>query len=432
MKNIVVTISLLATLVSHAQPGWNWPEGEAMYKQAQEKQAYYKVLMGQDKYEMALVQLKWLYDNNANLNPSIYIDGVKCVETVMKSIEDKVRIAQLQDSALWMYDARIGYFGNEASVMDRKAHTAFKYHYKNPSRYPLLIELYDKALDLNGAGISNFNLTPPMLIAKYAYERKLEEMPREKVLDIHSTLSNIIDEKERAGKSMKDTRDKIDAFLSSIDGLISCDYIKNQLVPRLEENPDDLNTAKKIFSYSLQAKCSDQPYFMLAAETVGRFEPSYKLAEVLGNKWYNAKEYSKALAQFTTASALADKDQDAFEALMGQAKSAAKLGQKSKARSFARNALNKKPGAKEPYNLIGNLYFSSASECNEGKSRVLDRASYLAAYDMYKKAGNTAQMASSEGQFPSISEIFEEGYEEGQMIQTSCWISESVKLRRRP
>ncbi|MCP4458001.1 MAG: hypothetical protein GY816_08255 [Cytophagales bacterium] len=432
MKHIILISLLLVATISQAQPGWNWPEDEKMYDMAQEKQAYYKVLMGQDKYVQALEQLKWLYSNNPNLNPSIYIDGTKCLETIIKSTEDMARINVLQDSALWMFDARIVHFGNEASVLDRKAYTAFKYHYKTASRYPLLIELFDKAYELNGAGISNFNLTPYMLITKYSYERKLDEMPREKVLDIHSTISNILDLKEKAGVDMTDTRNKIDAFLSSIEGLLDCQYIESQLVPRLEANQDDLNIAKKIFSYSLQAKCSDQPYFMMAAETISRNEPSFALAKVLGDKWYNRGDYTKAMAQFTSATELAENNQDVFDALMGQAKSASKLGKKSQARSFARRALEKKSGAKEAYDLIGNLYFSSSAECNEGESRVLDRANFIAAHAMYKKSGNTSQMAASQSQFPSISEIFEEGYEEGDVIAVGCWINETVKLQRRP
>jgi len=431
MKSILFIFLLLQVAVLQAQQGWNWPEDEKMYNLAQEKQAYYKVLMGQGQYTEALRQLKWLFDNNANLNPSIYIDGTKCAEEAMKSNDNIARIAELQDSALWMYDARIENFGNESSVLDRKAYTAFKYYYKTPAKYPLLIELFDQVFNLNGAGISNFNLTPYMMVAKYSYERKLKEMPAEKVLDTHTTLSNILDEKEKAGDDMEDTRNKIDAFLSSIDGLLSCEYIENQLVPRLEANPDDLNTAKKIFSYSLQAKCSNQPYFMMAAETVGRYQPSFSLANVLGNKWYNSGDYTKALSQFTTANELAENNLDSFEALMGQARSASKLEQKRKARSFAREALNKKPGAKEAYNLIGNLYFGSFEECAGKKDIVLDRAVYIAAYNMYKKAGNTEQMEASLSQFPGIDEIFIGGYEEGQELSIGCWINEKVKLERR-
>ena len=431
MRNFLTIILIASVGTLSAQQGWNWPEKKNMFDLAQKKQAYYKVLMAQNKHEQALGQLKWLFDNNPNLNQSIYIDGTKCAEESIKWIENKERIIELKDSALWMYDARIEHFGNRASVLDRKAYSAFKYYYKDPSRYPFILSGFGKAFELNGSGISDFNITPYMTIAKYSYDRKLAEMPAEKVLEIHSVLSNILNEKEKRGKDMTDIRNKIDAFLGSSEGLISCDYISTQLVPRLKTNPDDLNTAKKIFTYSLSAKCSDQPYFMSAAETLMKYEPTHGLAKVLGEKWYASGHYEIAYQRFHTALELAQNDQDKFEVLMDKSKTAFKLGQKSQARDHALKALTKSPDAPEPYNLIGDLYFLSFEECAGKQDMVIDRAIYIAAYDMYKKAGNSERMEAARNQFTGIGEIFDGGYEEGQIIEIGCWINEKIVLERR-
>ena len=104
-----------------AQSEWNWPEDEALLMISQEKQAYYQILMLQEKYDHALSTLKWLYNSAPDLNPSIYIDGTKCIEEILKSTQDENRIAQLRDSSLWMYDVRMAHFGNKASTIDRKA-----------------------------------------------------------------------------------------------------------------------------------------------------------------------------------------------------------------------------------------------------------------------------------------------------------------------
>lgn len=431
MKDFTSIILLLLATILNAQSDWNWPEGKKMYDMSREKQGYYKVLMGKNKYEEALNLLKWLYEHNANLNPSIYIDGIKCAGKIIESLENNSRIAKLQDSVLWMYDARISHFGNEAFVMDRKIFTAFKYHYKSPEKYDLLIALFEKAFELNSVEISNFNLTPYMLLAKYAYENALEKMPAEKVLEIHSLLSTILIEKEKSGKDYSDTQHKIDACLGSIRGLINCEYIETQLMPRLESNPQDLHMAKEIFNYSLQAKCSSHGYFMKVVETISKNRPTYSLTMLLGEKWYASGDYDKAWKQFAISSTLAKNDQDIYEALISQAKTAAKLGQKSKAKSFAFEALAKKMETKEPYNLIGNLYFNSFDECAQKKEIVLDRAIFIAAYDMYKLAENVEAMAVAKAQFPSIEDIFNGNYSEGQELLVGCWINEKVLLRRR-
>ena len=434
MKYLISLFFLTTALSTHAQNDWKWPVEEAKFKMAQEKQAYYKVLMGQDKYAEALSVLRWLYVNNAELNPSIYIDGTKCAEEVMKATNDDLRTGQLQDSALWMYDMRIKYWGNEASVLDRKVYSAFKYFYKSPKRYPELIALLDITFSANGAGISTFNILPYMTVAKYGYEWKLIEMSGDKVYDIHSTLSDIMDEKEKAGEDMTDTRNKVDALLSSVDGgkLLSCEYIEQNLVPRLKANPTDIGTAKKIFAFSLQAKCSDQDYFLEAAEVMVKESPDFKLLKVLGDKWLASGDYSKASEFYGKALPLAKSNQDKYDLYISLSKAAAKLGQLTKARGYAYDALNVSPNEKEPYNVIGNLYYNSFNECAGKEDIVKDRAVYIAAYNMYQKAGNASLMKAAEAQFPSSEEIFTQNYNEGDQIAVGCWINEKVTIKKRP
>jgi tetratricopeptide (TPR) repeat protein len=432
MKYLISLVCLSSVIFSHAQNDWKWPVEEAMFKMAQEKQAYYKVLMGQDKYQEALSVLKWLYVNNAELNPSIYIDGTKCAEEAMKGTTNAARVDQLQDTALWMYDMRIKYWGNEASVLDRKAYTAFKYFYKTPKKYPELIVMFDKTFSANGSGISTFNILPYMTTAKYGYEWTLKEMPGDKVLEIHSMLSNILDDKEKMGEEMTDIRNKVDALLSSIDGLLSCDYIEQNLVPRLKANPSDIGTAKKIFAYSLQAKCSDKDYFLQAAEIIVMENPDFKLLKILGDKWLSSGDLSKASEFYGKALPLAQTNQDKYELNISLAKVASKQGQLSKARGFANEALSVNPGEKEPYNLIGNLYFNSFNECAGKEDIVKDRAVYIAAYNMYQKAGNSSLMKAAEAQFPSSEEIFTKNYNEGDQITVGCWINEKVIIKKRP
>ena len=102
------------------------------------------------------------------------------------------------------------------------------------------------------------------------------------------------------------------------------------------------------------------------------------------------------------------------------------------AREYANKALSVDPSLKDAYKLIGDLYFGSFQECAGKKDMVLDRALYIAAYGMYQRAGDRNGMTSAKAQFPSIGEIFDGEYEEGQVVKVNCWINTSVKLERRP
>ncbi|MEM9328792.1 MAG: hypothetical protein AAGA85_24215 [Bacteroidota bacterium] len=433
-KSLFFSILSIVLLPATAQNNWNWPEDEELADQAKEKQAYYRIQMQLEDQNATFQTLTWLYNNNPELNPGIYIDGVKTIQAILKIEEDKARITQLEDSVMWMFDQRIKYFGKEAEVMDRKAYEAFKMFYRRPAKYPLLKELYAKAYELNSNDLSRFNFIPWMTLAKFYFERKPAEMTAEEVLDIHAKISSAIEFQManggNAGKLKKD-QDKADAFLSSLDGVLSCDFIANNLVPKMKADPSDLNNAKKIFSYSLQAKCSNESWFLEAAELVYDSDPSFNLAKALGDKYIGSKEYSKSLEFYEKAAELAQSEEDQFELLLSRANIQSKMGNKMSARSLAREASSMFPKESEPYNIIGNLYYSSFNDCKGGESKVIDRAVFIAAYEMYRRAGNLPQMEACKEQFPSIEEIFNENYEEGQEVTLGCWINTAVPLQRR-
>lgn len=435
MRSFLFIIFSITAISLYAQTNWNWPEDETLRDQAKEKQAYYKIQAQLDDQNATFNTLQWLYQNNPELNASIYIDGAKTLGIIIKDEADKDRKTRLQDSLLWMYDQRIEYFGDEAKVIDRKAYDAFKQFYRNPSRYPMLLELYQKNFELNGNDVSDFNLIPYMTLAKFYHERSPESMTGEMVLEIHSVVSDVLAYKlEKGAKSekVKKDQDKVDALLTSLDGILNCDFIASNLVPRLEANPEDLNTAKKIFKYSLQAKCTDQAYFTTSGELVYAESPSYSLAKALGDKYASAGDYEKARTYFDKALELTDHNQEKFEVQLKKANSYYKTGEKVLARTVAYRASALNPDRPEPYNLIGNLYFGSYQECKQGKSRVSDRAVYIAAHIMYKKAGNEAQMTASQEQFPSIEDIFNENLQEGDEVNIDCWIKTTVSVERRP
>lgn len=434
LKNTFFTFGILFSLFAFAQDGWNWPEQEETKAKAIEKQAYYKLLIAQDDYSNALKELNWLYTYNPNLHQSIYIEGVSCLKEIIKEVEDGDRQLKLKDSILWMFDQRIQHFDSDANTMDRKAYEAFQLYYKTPSKYGMLAELYEKAYEMNGPEISAFNLNSYMLLAKLYYKRDPEKMPAEKVLDIHTQISDIIEIKRKNGENadrLNKEQDKTDAWLSSIEGILTCEFIEDKLVPKFHENPADLATAKKIFKYSVQAKCTNESYFLEASEPVFKEQPNYTLANAIGSRYLAGGDLSKSLEYYTQARNLATTTDEKFDALMGLATINSKKGNKTKARSLAYEALSVKPGSSAAYNLIGNLYFTSFDDCAGGKSKVLDRGVFLAAYEMYAKAGNSGQMKASKDQFPSIEEIFNENYEEGKTITVGCWINETVQIKRR-
>ena len=106
------------------------------------------------------------------------------------------------------------------------------------------------------------------------------------------------------------------------------------------------------------------------------------------------------------------------------------VGNKIKSRDNARKSISSENNS-EAYKLIGNLYMASYDECKGGKSRVNDRLVFIAAYNMYRRAGLDNKAAQAKAQFPSMEEIFNENLEVGESLNTGCWINENVTLSKR-
>ncbi len=112
-----------------------------------------------------------------------------------------------------------------------------------------------------------------------------------------------------------------------------------------------------------------------------------------------------------------------------QGSNEARKGDKVQARALYRQAADM--GNKEGYEKIGDLYQNSFGECAKKESYAEDRLIYIAAYEVYAKAGNQQKMAQARAQFPSTGEIFELNWTEGEAKIVQCWVNESVILKTR-
>jgi len=429
-KQLFFSISLIlisATLM--AQAGWNWPED---IDAAKEKNALYTDALKSKLFAQAVESHQWLLDAAPDLNASLYINGAKIYEGLSANEKDAAQKVAYQDRALSMYDQRIKYFGKEASVLNRKAFVAYKYHSKNKSKYKELLALFDKVYELNGEKVLNNNLTGYMDVVR-RYKLSGGEISDAAVIDRYSTISDIIDIKIKQNKNVA----KLERIQENVDKMLTatvtvdCAFVEENLGPKMNESKD-IKMAKKVFQLMLTGKCSDSPLFLQAAIIIFDNEPAFSLGKVIALKHTAIGEKELAIIYYDKAVELTEDNLKKAEVYLNKAQLYASNKQKSAARTNARTALSFDPSLKDAYTLIGNLYMQSYDQCREGVSRVDDRLVFIAAFNQYKKAGNSKSMVSAKEQFPSIEEMFELGYKEGKIMTVGCWINESVKLERRP
>ncbi len=430
MKQLLTAILFLGSAtVTLAQAGWNWPQD---VETAKEKNALYTDAVRSKQYQTAVAPHSWLLENCPDLNESLYINGIKLYKGLSTSEKDAAKKKEYQAMTMKMYDQRIQYFGNEGKVLNRKAYDAYKFYKGDRSKYQELLDLFDKTFELNGDRVLDNNLGAYMDVVR-RYKSAGNEISDDKIFEVYEIVSEVLSKRIEKGKkldfynSVQKTVDDILASLVEVD----CAFIEESLVPKMKQSQDP-KMAKKVFKLMLTGKCTDSPSFIEAAELVFETDPEYGLAKVIAIKYTSAGNTEKGNEWYDKAIELTEDNTEKAEIYMSKAKVSANLGRKAEARLNARKALANDPSLKDAYTLIGNLYMTSYNDCKQGVSRVEDRLVFIAAFNQFQKAGDSERMQSAKEQFPTISDIFTEGLEEGQAKTVGCWINETVKLERRP
>jgi hypothetical protein len=221
-------------------------------EKAEVMNARYSDALREGKFKEAKGPLVWLLNNAPKLTTKIYIDGADIYEALADKENDDKKKEVLVDSMLLMYDLRVKSCGEEDNVMNRKANGAFKYLYKNVTRQPELLQLYDKAYELNGNNLSDPSITLYMnvvyLNAKYAKSLNVEQ-----VLDRYDKISAIIDAKTKVAmeRNKQDLIKKYNGYKTTVDDLfikamtdldaVNCDFVKKNMEPKYRQNTKDLD-----------------------------------------------------------------------------------------------------------------------------------------------------------------------------------------------
>ena len=433
MKKVLSTILFIAVVAISAQAQWNWPEDKAT---AEEKNVLYTDNVKTGNYRQAVNPLQWLLTNAPDLNKSLYQNGVKIYDNLASAEKDAVQKQVYIDSLLWMYDMRMKYFNDEGNVMNRKAIKSYKFYIKNYDKAEELLAMFDQAYELAGNKVLDQNLLAYMNVIKVNKLVK-KNLTEDQVMDRYDNISSIIEYKISAAESKGKSTDKLKTQKGHIDNIlteivvIDCAFVEGTMGPKFEATPDDVKLVKRMFSFMLTGKCTDSPLFLAVAKQLQKLEPNYGLAKVIGSKCIGNKDYACAETYMQEALQYTEDGSEKGEVLTQLGRMKQMSGQSAAARSLYRQAVSADPTNKQPYEYIGDLYFSSFDQCKGEKDMVKDRSVFIAAYKMYQRAGNSQKMASAKAQFPSTEEIFNADYTKGQAMTVGCWINEAVELASR-
>jgi tetratricopeptide (TPR) repeat protein len=438
MKRILLIVLLVFPALANAQDackGFNWPEDPAQRAIAEEKNVLYTDALRNNNFQAAQKPHMWFLKNAPNFNTSIYINGVKIYNGLIEATEDEAKKNVLIDSLMLIYDMRREYCNEEAEVVSRKAFDSYRHTIRNTDKLQENLDLFDEAFELNPTDLPYYMMLPYMNVIRYNVKinKNLDEL---QILERYNKIAEIL-ERQVAAETDLAKKDKLIEIQSAVDALLlemvdmDCDFVKENLEPKFKADPTNIKLAKQIFKFMLEGKCTDDPLWLETGELIAENDPSFGLFKNLAIKAQTAGDTEKAENLFNKALEYATTPADKADIYSRFAATRAEQGRKAEARSMYYKALEADPSNKDLYTSIGLLYFNSFDQCKGEEDIVKDRAVFLAAYDMFQKAGNSNMAAKAKEQFPSKEEIFTVNREVGQTIEVGCWIGESTTIRTR-
>lgn len=429
VKNVLVGLFAFAFVGFAQAQDWNWPSDPEQEAKAREFNAAYVDYMKSEQFVEATKPLSWLLVNTPELNESIYINGVTVYNGAIGKTSDAAQKRVYQDSVMKVYELRRENFDNEPKWIENKAYYGYQYFRDDKAKLAEAVGYYERAFEVNGSinpayTAAYFDLVRRHYLLNKAYSA-------EEVLVIHEKLSTLLDEAEAKGIDVSTPKSNVEALLVAME-LINCDFIDNTLGPRLAADPSNLVLAQQIFKYSVQYKCLSSETFLMALEVIDSDNPTFSTSQVRAMRYMQNKEYDKAQPVLEKALTLAENDTQRAEVQFDLAKVHAQAGRKSSARSAAIEAAKLDPEmSTDAYTMIGQLYMGSFNDCKGGESRAKDYSIFIAAYNAFQRAGNSEGMRDARSRFPSKEELFTEGRQVGETINTGCWIGETVTLATR-
>ena len=363
-----------------------------MKAKAEECKVLYEDALKSPQIKQAEVPLNWLLANVPNFHSSLYINGAEVFDKLASQEKDAARKKVYVDSLMIVYDMRIKNCGDEPAVLNRKALSFLKYNINDQPAEAL--KLLDRVFELNGNNVMDATLVPYMQVVRLN-SLKFKNLTDAQILERYDRIMTVTDAKIKKAQSegkptdkYKKIKDDVDAILITVIK-VDCEFVKKNLEPKFKQNPNDIVLAKKIFSFMLQGKCTDDPLWLEAGESIHKNSPDkdFGLGKEPGLKYYSKENFAKAESFLKEALPLASTPAEKSEVLIYLGQLEARTD-KSGGRARFRQALEADPSNKEAYEKIGDLYYNSFDGCAKKVNQADDRLVYLLAADYYQRAGN--------------------------------------------
>lgn len=386
----------------------------------------------------------WTFNNCPKSTENIYIDGANMIKFKIQHATSPSVKKNLIDTLEMIYTQRIKYFPyrygttipQKGNLLGREA---IDLHIVDPSAQMKIYNLLKQSVALekqNALGavyVYYFRYTTQL-----ANEGKLDTAA---VVNAYSTVMGYVNQKLQAYKAENNTGKVMmyNNIKQNIDFTFqpyaSCSILVRMYQKKFEATPNDPKLLKQIVSSLESKQCFNNSLYYEANVNLYKISPSPDLAFLLGKMMMQRDKYPEAIKYLSQATATTDTEAQ-VEIYMLIAQAYQDLKDFPKAREMAYKALKVNPHYGLAYELIGDLYYQSASRC--GNNVLTKKVAYWAAVDKYEEAIHAQpSLASSlrkqiiilKQNFPSTENLFFYNLKPGQRYKVGCWINEETIVR---
>ena len=405
----------------------------------QENVKQYKASKDQRYLQEAYPQWKTIVANCPKQSKNLYINGANILKVMIANAKSAEEKAAYIEELMAMYDTRIAKYGEAAKYTAKKANELEEILKEDGLQQ--YYALYSEAVKIGGDDLEAAYLVKYME-ATINYVRAGYAEPT-LVVDNYDIASDLLEDElqKNAADSVKAAT--IRGYIAGVEAAFSpyatCDQLVEIYSKKFEADPENVELLKKITGIMMRKRCTEQDLFFRATENLYRLEPSPTTAMRMGQMCISKKQYHDAVKYLNDAiQGVSGKDKYNAYLFLGYAHTGAKNW--SAARTAYNNAAAADATKGEPYMRIALLYASTVSSASE--DNVGGKSAYWAAVDKLQRSKSVepteenieacnSLISSYASHFPSKTDAFMAGLENGKAYRVPGWIGETTIVRTR-
>ena len=398
-----------------------------------------------NNFQDAYTPWKAVFDETPWAQVGTYTNGAKILRALIAAEKDGAKQKEYFNLLMKVHDQRIQYLdklntlsrtkSSKGDIMGTKAHD---YLSMGGQDMNAAYEMFAEAVASEKHNLPYYVLMEFVDVS--ARKTKIDAAHKEQLVQDYIAASGYANEalkaakKESAKKNYQTAKDNIDAYFIN-SGVATCDNLQEIYAPKVEENKGNIEYLKSVITVMQKLGCKESEAYFAASEYAHAIEPTAATAFGCGAMYYKKGDIDKSMQYFDNAIELeqdpiqkADYCYTAAQILFGNK-------QLSKAKQYARKAIEANGAFGKPYILIAQMYASSPNWSDES---ALNKCTFFAAIDKLQKAKSVDQSCAEEADklirtyaayTPKDEDLFFIGLKKGNAVTIGGWIGETTTIR---